>query len=389
MYGLEAIPPSRFSKHNANGLWEYSPLLCAAGLVEGLVLSQKISMFMWDRMTEPTLVIHLHNMLVQTGYIKDPIELYATFQRLLEQSFFPDGVPTSDFYGALIKQLQVRNDPSLLRKRRAHHIMDIDANHFFKTKSALVMYHDAAWVPEDIPESEIRFPSVLAMVRLSETEKVLDPITGKERLKETELVRRAKAKGFTDAQLMEQVSYIADDDDKDTSDGATAAATARLAAQEGHEKYDVLPDRRFIPYVKKMGFATGKIVLHLLRMDLFADVCGRCPLSSINFPWITAILMMLFTRIEDRLRESRNPLYVQTYEKAPPSMRRARRAALIMAAIREDDDDVLKVCAEILQNPRLGILDFVFWGKLRDWSDIGTTREAHRDILSSNTCSLM
>lgn len=33
MHGLKTIPPSRFPHANANGLWEYSPFLCGAGLV--------------------------------------------------------------------------------------------------------------------------------------------------------------------------------------------------------------------------------------------------------------------------------------------------------------------------------------------------------------------
>ena len=83
MYGLNTIPPSRFSKHNANGLWEYSPLLCAAGLVEGLVLTQRVSMLIWDRIPEPSLIFHLHNMLVKKGYIKEPIGMFATIEDLL------------------------------------------------------------------------------------------------------------------------------------------------------------------------------------------------------------------------------------------------------------------------------------------------------------------
>jgi hypothetical protein len=55
MYGLTTISPSRFSKHNANGLWEFSPLLYAAGFVERLVLIQRVMMKLWDRIPEPHL----------------------------------------------------------------------------------------------------------------------------------------------------------------------------------------------------------------------------------------------------------------------------------------------------------------------------------------------
>ncbi|KAH7394764.1 hypothetical protein BKA66DRAFT_509561 [Pyrenochaeta sp. MPI-SDFR-AT-0127] len=373
MYGLNTIPPSRFSKHNANGLWEYSPLLCAAGLVEGLVLSQRISMFMWDRMTEPTLAIHLHNMLVRKGYIKEPIGLYATLQDLLEESFFPDGVPESGFYDALVKRVQVRNDRVSLRQRQAmssnvaqkndiHQILDISVNHFFRTKSALMMYYDADWVPERIPDSEISFPSTLSMIRLSETKKVIDSTTSKKRLDATELVQRIKARGIEDAHLMEIENY---------------------------KDYNEAPDSKFNPYAqKKTKWATGKNLLDMLRVDLFADICGRRPLSSLNYPWITANFMILFGRIEDRLRESRHPLYVRAHEQAPPSMRRTKRGALILAAMGEEDPDVLKICAEVFQDPSMGVLDFIFWEHLRE-TESGMKAQADPDELSTDMCSVM
>lgn len=67
MHGLTTIPASRFPKHHTNGLCEYSPLLCGAGLAEGLVLVQRVMMSLWNQVPEPILVLHLHNMLVKRG----------------------------------------------------------------------------------------------------------------------------------------------------------------------------------------------------------------------------------------------------------------------------------------------------------------------------------
>jgi hypothetical protein len=97
MYGLNTIPLSRFTKYNANGLWEYSLLLCAAGLVEGLILVERYMMIMWDRMPEPTLALNLHNMLVKRGFLEKEVGLYATLESLLGDLFFLDGVPTDNF----------------------------------------------------------------------------------------------------------------------------------------------------------------------------------------------------------------------------------------------------------------------------------------------------
>jgi hypothetical protein len=45
--GWSGMPPSRFAATNANGLWEYSPYLCAVGLVEALELVYKLGMIHW------------------------------------------------------------------------------------------------------------------------------------------------------------------------------------------------------------------------------------------------------------------------------------------------------------------------------------------------------
>ncbi|KAJ4157104.1 hypothetical protein NW754_008746 [Fusarium falciforme] len=73
MSGLTTIPPSRFSDHNPNGLWEYSPFLCGVGLTEGLELAYIMGVSLWDKIPEPMLLIHLHNMLVQKGYLTRPV----------------------------------------------------------------------------------------------------------------------------------------------------------------------------------------------------------------------------------------------------------------------------------------------------------------------------
>jgi hypothetical protein len=71
-------------------------LLCATGLVEGLVIVQRVIMQLWDKILEPTLALHLHNMLVKQGYLKKEVGLYTTLKDLFPDSFFPNGVKIMD-----------------------------------------------------------------------------------------------------------------------------------------------------------------------------------------------------------------------------------------------------------------------------------------------------
>ncbi|KAJ9157534.1 hypothetical protein NKR23_g214 [Pleurostoma richardsiae] len=174
MYDLNTIPPSRFSNTNANGLWEYSPYLCGVGLTEGLQLSYGACMAIWDRIPEPMLLVHLHNMLVKKGYITELIGLYASLQSLMPTAFFVDGkAPSSSFHAALTARTEVsrparRGRESVIRSATdIHSLLNLDANQFFRTKTTLVQYKQANWDPDRIPQEEIDVSSTLSLLRLS------------------------------------------------------------------------------------------------------------------------------------------------------------------------------------------------------------------------------
>jgi hypothetical protein len=396
MSGLTTIPASRFSKHNANGLWEYSPLLCAAGLVEGLILVQRLVMHLWDAIPEPTLVLHLHNMLVKKGYLKREVGLYATLESLLSDSFFPQGIPTDDFSNALRDQTRLgRNDPKSLRQRQAlsrdlttntHQLLDPNLNRFFKEKSALMTYYDADFVPEKIPDSAVRIPSMLYAMRLINTEKVVDPATGQKRLKETELVKRAKAQGQTDSELLQAAPIAALD--PDVSDKDQEAIMRRIA-----EKEDLKTGPRLNPYLlseeKKRTHWQGRTLLDTLRLDFFADVCGNNPISSLNYVFITFHMMVLFSMVEDRFREARNPLWVEAYEHPQPELRRQKRIALVMGAMATENEEALRIFAEVFENLRIGTLGCIFWEDMRPDEDGAKPRSDDDDEIPTDQCSIM
>ncbi|KAI7604084.1 hypothetical protein KC343_g14238, partial [Hortaea werneckii] len=204
MRGLNTIVPSRFSKHNANGLWEYSPFLCGAGLAEGIVLIQRLSVLMWDEMPEPTLILHMHNVLVKKGFLNRGVGLYDSLQQLLPGAFFQDKVPNDNFPDALTQRVSRGREQAVVSHRRrkaearredldVHRLLDLNFNRFFTVKSELMKYFDAGWVPQRIPDREVRIPSLLFAARVNQTERIVDPATGEKKLKDTELVQRSRA----------------------------------------------------------------------------------------------------------------------------------------------------------------------------------------------------
>jgi hypothetical protein len=391
MSGLTTIPHSRFSKSNANGLWEFSPLLCGAGLVEGLVLAQRASMILWDRIPEPTLALHLHNMLIKKGYLKKPVGLYTTLEGLLEESIFPEGIPDSHFFSAFIKRVTLRNDRENARLRRQvardptkdiHSLLDVGLNHFFNTKTALMMYYDANWLPDRIPDRDIHIPSVLEMLRLSETKRVTDPATGLKRLQGTELVKRAKARGQDDAALLDLASIPSR-----TGDGMDAnALMANVQALKGYKT-----GPKMDPYDVKQKLTKdwqGSSLLDLLRFDIFADVCGMQPLSSFNYVWITCHMLMLFMELEDRFRAARHPAYVYAYENPPHNLRLQKRLVLVLQIMKAEDEEALKICADVFEKFRMGAMGCIFWEDLRETEDgMKATRDG--DEVPMDQCSVM
>ena len=53
-----------------------------------------------------------------------------------------------------------------------------------------------------IPDGDIPMQSILGTIRLGQTKRVVDPVTGKKRLEETNFVRSLKFKDKTDDDLL-------------------------------------------------------------------------------------------------------------------------------------------------------------------------------------------
>ncbi|KAI1866988.1 hypothetical protein JX265_007564 [Neoarthrinium moseri] len=397
-YVLKSISPSQFSNSNANGLWEYSPFLCGLGLMEGLEISYLFGMMIWDRIPEPFLLIHLHNMLVQRGYIAQPVGLYASLQSLFTDAFFIDGkVPTSNFLEALVAKVDAYNTARARATQQAarrsnaqasdvHGMLDVNANKFFKTPTTLVSYRKADWNYERVADSDIKPISMLAMLRVAQTELVVDPETGKLRPAETELTSRMRAAKLSEEILAGMSSMVRRMNNKNHEDPAMMARFAAMAEPGYMTESGGL--RELSKKLKTGGQAgseskvqheeldlDGVDVLEFLKWDIHADVCGREPLSSLNFVWVTARFFIQFMQMEDELRKLRNPTYVRAYE-VDPTLMREKRLSLAVGALRGGDEQCLRIMAEQFQNPRAGFMDHIYWKDLE--TELKTDKEIPR-----------
>ncbi|POS75259.1 hypothetical protein DHEL01_v206347 [Diaporthe helianthi] len=88
-------------------LWEHSPLLCGIGLMEALDIAIGLGIWLWNQIPEPVLAIHLHNMLLKKGFIKEPVVSYYTLGDKFNRGFFSGKpAPTSDFANVLKEQIR-------------------------------------------------------------------------------------------------------------------------------------------------------------------------------------------------------------------------------------------------------------------------------------------
>lgn len=384
MSGLNTIPPSRFSNTNSNGLWDYSPFLCGVGLMEGLEIAYRLGMSLWDQMPEPVLAVHLHNMLVQKGYIAEPVGLYTSLQHIFQGAFFDQGnVPTSNFAATLLAQTQERSNPLANRRRMAqrrevarsesadiHAILDVRHNMFFTLKPNLILYREANWNTERVPERDITIGSLLGVMRLSQTKQTIDPETGKRRFEPSELVRRHLAAKIDGKPAQSEDSLIelvdgwrnASKGLKERWDSPQAPGHDNLPQFSGGlSNASELRGRNHVPGGGGAPLEMrGSDLLEAIKLDIHADIAGNSPVSSLNYAWVTVRFMMLFDNIERELKKWGNPVYVRAFE-TEPAWRRLPRVGLVYMAMLDGDEECLRVMAGEFQNPRAGFMNHVYW----------------------------
>ena len=375
-YFLTGIPPSRFAGTDSNGMWEYSPYLCGAGLAEGLEFSYLLGMHVWDMLPEPVLLVHLHNMLAKKGYFEAPrgISIYLTMQGMFQDSFFPGGkVPDGDFYDVMLKHVDkmTAGRQSSLRSRRQasrssstwHELFSVKHNVFARENSLLTEFRAAGWDVARIVQGELDPMSALGMLLLSRTKVTVNTATGKPEAEDTPIVRRAKAAGMPDEALL----YVAEE-------GPALKASFNRSPHVSDETWESLNPGGYSPMPKAdwdkwvrtthedLGDMDTIDLLGIFKEDITSDVCGANPRSGLNYLWLSSYCMIVFNMIEDELKARRNRTYVRVYEEEAGVWGSAKRAGLALTALQGGDEECLKVMAKAMLEQRISVKDFAFWG---------------------------
>ncbi|KAK0747286.1 hypothetical protein B0T21DRAFT_379397 [Apiosordaria backusii] len=276
-------------------------------LIEGLQNSLgQVTMGVWNRNPEPLILLHLHNMVHKRGYLKNPVELLYLVQQLFEPCVFPDGqAPSSKFYKALGPLLQdfSPQDSARVQRSRAQHqklvrewltrdmnlheALDVGAYRIFNQKSGLVMYRDAKWDVDRIPDSDLYLNSCLTKVRLLQTKQIFDSVTGQWRRRDTELTRKIARAGMSEDQLFEDVPLFKEElVNRQTADPDKRTSKARSVGNIGDYNCRPLNNRE---------------LLDVLRVDIASDIMSPCPFSGFNYLAVLVSSIMVLREIRTTL----------------------------------------------------------------------------------------
>ncbi|KXH31477.1 hypothetical protein CSIM01_04096 [Colletotrichum simmondsii] len=333
----DILPTSRFDHTGPNGMWRYSPYLCGVGVMEGLERVYRTSMLTWDSLEEPTAMIHLHNMLVQQGHIKQPLAYYQVLQDMFRDSFFPDGqVPRSNFAEAFlgIGELlwgdgRAKPKPALPKSAGYHRSIDVSTNVAFNTKSHLLVYREANWHIEWIPDKELNPRTSLALLRASRliAKTPLNSMTKDEK----SLVNRVKkALGVEDEELLSRGN----------------ALLKKLGKTRPHQSstgrngtpIEVVSGDRVRPSRVQL--------LDLIKGDLYNDICGNRSYSTFNYILLYVNMIETFEKIEYELARAQD-------SDCESILGLGTRLHMVDALMRKERErKSLKVVAKVLESQR-------------------------------------
>ncbi|KAM0479946.1 hypothetical protein ACHAPX_004524 [Trichoderma viride] len=372
---LSALLPSRLASSNPNGAWDYSPFLCGAGLAEGLELLYRSIMVLWEGMLEPTLIIHLHHMLVQKGYLKQSISLYVN----LGMVFSVGKSPSREESQKMINRREVE------KATRARDLLNLVPLPCFKQKSSLAMYGSAGWDPDRVPDSDVDPLSALGLIRLSQTRRIRDPVTSVWRLEETDLVQRARAAGMGESTIsaLDPLFELFRDERQAQMD--------RVRPDYSPWLYDAnKASKKAESSVKSTKCeVTAERLLRIIYKDVQNDVCSRLrAFSNLSYIYITMQMVLTFEKFESECQTSSNPtLKLPPFDDAElgDEWGMPRSVHLALSALHGKDEELLKSMATIFERGGGRFIDYLYW-KAEDEDKDKTSRGPVTEDCSPDCC---
>ncbi|RGP81398.1 hypothetical protein FLONG3_542 [Fusarium longipes] len=167
-------------------------------------------------------------------------------------------------------------------------------------------------------------------------------------LEDTELVRKARAAGMSDENIIETTTKLSE----------------LLKSDIGPDiMQKCIPEGYKSQKKHKSDGPSGRDLLEFAQHDTLADVVGSRPLSSVNHLDVTFLLLMFSMKLKGCLKAAGNNSYREAYERPGP-WQKEKRVSLTILALAEGDEECLKAVAEILEESRSGFMDYIYWEDL-------------------------
>ncbi|CAD0085687.1 unnamed protein product [Aureobasidium mustum] len=308
-FDAENGPPSHFEQeHNTressrNGLWRYSPFLCAVGLAEALDVAYRISIIVWNELVEPVQLCKMHTILADKGYLAQELDRFV--------------------------------DLDIMFTRKAFHKATAPTEH-----PNVLLYQEFDWKFWCIPEEKIIPSSTLGALRIARTKRTIHPETGKMRFEDTERYSEVVVSGMVTAAKHLEKHHTP-------------------AASLGYKDITASSQGLGVSIDKDAMLSTFHL-WGLLQADVFDDICGRHPLCGFNYLWLAAIMLATWAKIEDKLEKLQSPLYT-----AISGMNQGLRRLILMKQIRDCSSPDHKRCAEtiaqVLQSINVFKANCTYW----------------------------
>lgn len=246
--------------------------------------------------------------------------------------------------------------------------MKLSATNFFKTKSFLMACQVAGWNVDRVPDSDLRLESFMSGYRIGQAKRTIDPTTGRKRVEDTDLVNRLRARGVSDEELEEWPTIGPCEPIQ-----GMRHIIREVAVLAGYTPTDLSDS----PSMQTHQHLTSRNLLHYVRKDIYEDVCGTVPFSSLGY--------MQFDRMEAELKRIRNPLYIRVYE-TDPNWRKNKRFGLVYLALQQQDEDCLRAMAQVFEGAQLKLRESFYWNM-----DMSSLQEKIKkeNVQSDDQCTVM